>query len=147
MFLYDRHFSIQQILPVYAHFISLASHLHKLHSPCLVHDARDTAGSSNWELSRFATKYAPSLIHLNLSDTAVTDLLPVGLCTCLQTLNLAHTDVDDVAPLAACVALVELDLSSTKIWSVRSLGFCKSLTKLQLRHTGSMFCGRVECVL
>ena len=75
------------------------------------------------------------LKSLNLRDTEVADIAPLGTLTALQELYLSGTQVADIAPLGTLTALQELDLSNTQVADIAPLGTLTALRRLALNST------------
>ena len=76
-----------------------------------------------------------ALQTLALNRTKVADIAPLGTLTALQTLDLGNTQVADIAPLGTLTALQTLDLSDTQVADIAPLGTLTALQILDLSNT------------
>ena len=77
----------------------------------------------------------PSLRHLYLSSTSISDVSTLAELTQLIGLTLGNNPISDVSPLAGLTQLRRLDLSNTRITDVSALTELVHLTELDLRST------------
>ena len=73
--------------------------------------------------------------RLNLANTQVTDLAPLGNLNSLTRLNLFGTQITDVTPLEGLRALAELNMSHTPVGDLRPLSRLASLRQLNLSYS------------
>ena len=72
---------------------------------------------------------------LSLADTAASDLVPLSKLTKLQSLGLSGTPVSDLSPLSNLTALESLDLSRTSVSDITPLADLTKLQSLGLMYT------------
>lgn len=77
-------------------------------------------------------RYCTNLTELVLYGTAVTSVLPLVNCLCLETLDLSCTPLTDIGPLARLPRLAYLDLVSCCIGSLSPLAACTRLMELSI---------------
>ncbi len=76
-----------------------------------------------------------SLEHLDISNTPVEDLSPLKYAATIKSLNISGTHVTDISVLSNMIALKELDLSKTAVINYSPIGELDSLSILNLSRT------------
>jgi len=97
----------------------------------------DLSGKEFAALTRLPDSIAnlARLQHLDLDNTQVTDLTPLGGLAGLQTIWLRNTRVTDLTPLGGLARLQDLYLDKTQVTDLTPLGGLAGLQSLDLRNT------------
>ena len=74
------------------------------------------------------------LAYINLQESDIEDIKPLGRILSLTKVILRDTIVSNVAPLGHCTNLMYLDLHHTKVSDLSALSSCKKLQHLDLRQ-------------